>query len=155
MCLLFNVSPSMSSSTGSPWYGQSNLYPYRRSNSWQSLIILYFRLYYRPSSPCWHSITVASIISLSRGHGRGRPSELLAISKKLTNPFWRDAIKVASEMIKSISYDQPNKIMLYPIFTNPLFKKGNRAISSNAIAGNNGNIKQVADFLAGKQLYEL
>ena len=98
----------------------------------------------------WHSITVASIISLSRGRGRGRPSELLAISKKLTNPFWRYAIKVASEMIKSISYAQPNKIMLYPIF-----RIGNRAISSNAIAGNNGNIKQVADFLAGKQLYEL
>ena len=83
------------------------------------------------------------------------PSELVAISKKLANPFWCDAIRVASDIIKSISYAQPNKIMLYPIFRNPLFKIGNRSIDSNAIAGNNGNIKQIADFFAvgTRQLY--
>ena len=61
------------------------------------------------------------------------PSELVSISKKLANPFWVDALRIASNMIKSLSYAAPNKIMLFPIFRNPLFKIGKTNVGQRTI----------------------
>ena len=59
------------------------------------------------------------------------PSELQHISKKIKNPFWKCVIDGVGSMITATSYCMPSKFFLLPIFRNPLFKIGNRAIPLN------------------------
>ena len=82
------------------------------------------------------------------------PLDLAGLSKQIKNKFWSNVFKVASSMTTAAAYAMPNKLMLFPIFRNTLFKVGNRAIQSNVINGNNGRVNQVADFFkAGSQQF--
>ena len=55
-------------------------------------------------------------------------------------------------MITATSYCMPSKFFLLPIFRNPLFKIGNRAIPLNIIGGNATKVRQVADFFKEGQV---
>ena len=80
------------------------------------------------------------------------PSELQSISKKIKNSFWKDVLNGVGSMITATSYCLPNKFLLLPIFRNPLFKIGNKAIPLNILQGNINNVRQVADFFKEGQV---
>ena len=73
------------------------------------------------------------------------PSELLEISKKIKNKFWKDVYLCLASLQSEVAYASPENFYLFSIFRNPLFKHGNRALVWNNFGNPGHSIRQVGD----------
>ena len=83
------------------------------------------------------------------------PSQLNAISKKL-NPFWKNLLMCLANLENEASFALTESFSLMPLFNNPLFKNGRRALKRSNFGNPGHGIEQVANvYKTSCQLYSL
>ena len=76
--------------------------------------------------------------------------QMLELSKKIPNPFWKNTFNAASVILPMIQFHSPCKFPLFPVISNPLFKIGGQAIKNRIFRAASGLDLQVADlFMEG------
>ena len=85
-----------------------------------------------------------SIIDFLQG-----PNKLVFTGKKITNPFWKQALSGVFPFMQGGIFCHPEKIFNAPLWDNSMISRNNKAIKASSFPNFSHKIKTISDFFEG------